>query len=64
MEEEEEEEEVEEGDMEDMGVVEEQVSSHFSSFFLLAPSSWPVSGGTLIGNTPFAQLTLTQVCKL
>ena len=50
--------EEEEGDMEDMEVA---YLSSGSSFSLAVPSSWPVSVGTLIGNTLFAQPTLIQV---
>ena len=62
VEEEEEEVEAEVVVMEDMWVVVEVViSSQFSSFSWDVPSSWPVFGGTLIGDTLFARPTLTQV---
>ena len=63
------EEEVEEveGEEEDMGdmevVVEEVVSSQFSSFSWPVRSSWPVFVGTQIGSTPFARPTLIQVLQ-
>ena len=62
VEEEEVEEEVEVVDMEDMWVaVEVVISRQFSSLSWDVPSSWPVFGGTLIGNTLSVRPTLTQV---